>query len=286
MLGYVRIEKGELKVKEYELYRGLYCSLCKTLGREYGQLMRMILSYDVTFLVLVLLSVRNIAPKFKKGVCPFNFTKRCNYCTNAESEFSYAAAVSVMMFYFKVKDNISDGSFFRRVLMKLIHPFAKHKFKKAVKKYPDIAFELSVLMSEQAETEQRNTGDIDEAADASAKALGKIFTFENNNDNLYSFAYALGRWVYLTDAADDIKKDLKTKNYNVFVNCFGIKSEDDYTDEVRQQIIGMLNMSIAPATDYCNKMKLNGLCSIIENVLYYGTETVMNKILKDNLKDD
>ena len=76
MLGYVRICKEELKVKEYELYRGLYCSLCRRLGREYGQLSRLMLSYDVTFLVLVALSAADVTPQFRRGRCPFNPTAK------------------------------------------------------------------------------------------------------------------------------------------------------------------------------------------------------------------
>ena len=44
MLGYVKIDKGELKVREYEVYTGYYCGVCKSIGRRYGQLPRMVLS--------------------------------------------------------------------------------------------------------------------------------------------------------------------------------------------------------------------------------------------------
>lgn len=53
MFGYVRIDKGELKVKEYEAYRGIYCSLCRALSKRYGLFSRLILSYDMTFLAMV-----------------------------------------------------------------------------------------------------------------------------------------------------------------------------------------------------------------------------------------
>ena len=39
MLGYVKIDKGELKVREYEVYTGYYCGVCKYIGRRYGQSM-------------------------------------------------------------------------------------------------------------------------------------------------------------------------------------------------------------------------------------------------------
>ena len=56
MYGYVRPDKGELKVKEYELFRAVYCGLCETLRERYGFFTRFAVNYDMTFLAMVLLS--------------------------------------------------------------------------------------------------------------------------------------------------------------------------------------------------------------------------------------
>ena len=58
MFGYVRPFKGEMLVKEYDAYKGVYCELCRALGRYYGPLMRMTLSYDCTFYALLFESAR------------------------------------------------------------------------------------------------------------------------------------------------------------------------------------------------------------------------------------
>ena len=52
MLGYVTIAKGELKIKEYDTYKAIYCSLCKQLGKDYGIFAKFILSYDFVFLAI------------------------------------------------------------------------------------------------------------------------------------------------------------------------------------------------------------------------------------------
>ena len=36
MFGYVTVYKPELKIKDYSLYKGVYCTLCKRMGREYN----------------------------------------------------------------------------------------------------------------------------------------------------------------------------------------------------------------------------------------------------------
>lgn len=281
MLGYVRMYKPELKVKEYETYRGLYCTLCKNLGRQYGILSRLILSYDLTFLALIILSVQSVSPSFKGGRCPFNLSKKCNYCTNADEVFNFTSAVSVIMFYYKVKDNIADGGFFKKVLMYLILPYAASRRKKAMKKYEKLDIIISKSMNKQAETEKENTDSFDKAAHNSADALGKIFTYyDDANIDLYRFGYMVGRWVYLIDAADDIEKDMKNHSFNVFVNKYHMTSVNEITQNVKKDIESTLNVSSAAAIEAYNKLELTVMFPIIENILFDGMGSSMNKVLK------
>lgn len=282
MLGYVRVNKPELKVKEYELYKGLYCSLCKAMGKHFGLLSRLTLSYDITFLVLVRLCFSSCVPDFKSGRCSFNPMKKCNYCQGSGEEFRYASAVSMMMFYHKVKDNISDGNIFKRLIMYLILPWAYFKNKKAEKMYPEVSKIIAGAMKNQAETERENTADTDKAAHESADALGKVvsYGFDDKEESVYRFGYGVGKWVYLTDAADDIKKDLKNKSFNVYVNKFRIGNEADITDEVKRQIESELNMSSAFTCDAFHSVENKTLASLCENIIYEGMEIMMNTILK------
>ncbi|MGN1118468.1 MAG: DUF5685 family protein, partial [Acutalibacteraceae bacterium] len=41
MIGYVRVYKPEMKIKHYEEYRAVYCSLCRILGKRYGLIARL-----------------------------------------------------------------------------------------------------------------------------------------------------------------------------------------------------------------------------------------------------
>lgn len=282
MLGYVRINKGELKVREYELYKGLYCSLCKAMGKHFGVLSRLTLSYDITFLVLVRMCFSSFCPEFRNGVCPFNITKKCNYCSNADEQLRYAAAVSMMLFYYKVRDNIADGGFFKKTVMYLILPYAFFKNRKAKRMYPEIEQIINESMEKQYQTELRQTASADEAAHESAHSLGKIISygFEDADSAIYRFGYAMGKWVYLCDAADDIKKDLKKKSYNVFVNIYGIRNEADITEEIYENAGVFLNMSAACACEAFDEVPDKTMASIVENIIYDGTEKVMNNIMK------
>lgn len=50
LFGYIRPFKPYMRYSEYQVYGGFYCGLCKNLGENYGQLYRMMLSYDFAFL--------------------------------------------------------------------------------------------------------------------------------------------------------------------------------------------------------------------------------------------
>lgn len=280
MFGYIKINKPEMKVKEYEAYRGLYCSLCRSLGKNFGILSRLTLSYDITFLLLVRLSLSLTVPEFKRGRCPFNPSKMCNYCLNADEELRFSAAVSMMLFYYKVKDNIADGSFFRKILMYLILPYAYLKYRKAEKMYPEVAGIIEKGMANQNETEKSKTDLTDKAAHESADVLGKIFAYGlfDGEGKAYRFGYGIGKFVYLADAADDIEKDIKNKSYNPFVEKYKLTKAPD--DEIKSEIEGTLNMCAAVAAEAFKETEKKTLTPIVENIIYDGLENTMKTILK------
>ncbi len=282
MFGYVRVNKPEMKVKEYEAYRGIYCSLCKSMRKSFGVLSSLTLSYDLTFFALARLSFGGKIPSFKGGRCPYNPTKRCNYCQNGEEELKYAAAVSMMMFYFKVRDNIADGAFFRRLLMYLILPYALIKYKKAKRFYKEAALIIEKAMEEQAITENSGTDSPDRAAHCSADALGKLLDYGFGNESIYRFGYGTGKFVYLCDALDDIEKDITKKNYNVFVKKYNLVSKP--SEEIKEEIKMSLNMCLAMMGEAYEKTENKSLSPIMENIIYEGTENTMNDILKGKVK--
>lgn len=282
MFGYIKCDKPEMKVKEYETYKGLYCSLCRAMIKHFGILASVTLSYDIAFLVLMRLSFTSVVPDFKGGRCPFNPTKRCNYCSNGTDEFRYATAVSMMMLYHKVKDNIADSPFYKRILMYLILPYAFLKNRKAEKMYPEVGALIGEAMKKQAETEKKGSASPDEAAHESADALGKILAWgiPDEKGSIYRFGYGTGKWVYLCDAADDLKDDLKSGGYNVFVGMLGLQKGEEPSDGDLCVIERCLNMSCAFAAEGFEETKEKTLVPIVENIIYSGTQNVMNNILK------
>src|SRR5690554_5887453 len=111
MFGYVRAYKPELKVKELESYKGVYCGLCKALGREFTPLARFTLNYDFTFLAMLRLSLADKCPGFTTKRCPFNPFKRCFVCRDTDNILKSVSATAMIFFYYKLRDNLSDCGF-------------------------------------------------------------------------------------------------------------------------------------------------------------------------------
>ena len=54
MFGYVTVNKEELRIKEWNRYHAYYCGLCHALKETAGVKARMTVSYDMTFLAMLL----------------------------------------------------------------------------------------------------------------------------------------------------------------------------------------------------------------------------------------
>ena len=97
------------------------------------------MSYDVTFFVVFALGIQkenNVC--FKGGRCPFNPAKKCNYTNTDNPVFDFACAFTVIVTYYKLRDNIADGGFIKKILYGFLMPFVYFKYKKAKKLHPEI----------------------------------------------------------------------------------------------------------------------------------------------------
>lgn len=281
MLGYIRASKPEMKFRDYEFYKGVYCTLCKALGKRYGFIPRFILSYDFTFFAMVRMAVRSQCPGFKKSHCSFNPTKKCLDCNRDNEDIAYTADVSILMMYHKLRDNIEDSRFFKRLLCKLMLPYAKHLYKKACKRTGDICKVLEEQMARQLEIESRNAN-LDEAADPSAVMLSELLV--NNidceeKDALRKFGYMVGRWVYITDTVNDCEDDIKDGSFNPLKKRFEDENFAEYCEE-------MMNLTIGEAINCYKRLKIVRFDDILTNILYDGVYEVTQKVLKKKGAED
>ena len=277
MFGYVRIGKPELKVREYEMYKAVYCSLCKALGKHYGIISRLTLSYDFTFLALLNMSLKEGCTHIERKCCVFNPLKRCNYCKD-DGSMDMPSAVAMIMLYYKICDNIADEKGFKKLGYCLLKPIFSRAHKKAERKYPLAEKFVAEYIEEQSTLENQGCAELDRAADPTAKALAKIFTLCSNNEKekiiLDRLGYCMGRYIYILDAACDFEEDMKKNKYNV------LKKDCENTEDVRAKVKPQLYFCINEAAKAFELLDLKKNKGILGNIVYVGLEDTFKKELQ------
>lgn len=271
MLGYVKAYKPELKIKHYEEYRGVYCSVCRTMRKRYGLISALTLSYDFTFFAIMRLCTSESPICFEQKRCPFNPAKKCNFCQGKNEQLNYTVDMAMITVYYKILDNIADSGFFKKLLMYLILPIFSLYHKKAKKYCPEGDNIIGKQMKRQAEIEKNKTADIDIAADPTAEAMSVLLSLGFDGDTqrvLKRIGYLIGRWVYIADAFDDMEKDRKSGGYNPLL--LSGKTADD-----AEKALNMTAAEITAAYELLDVKSFNG---IINNIVYDGLYMSMKSI--------
>ena len=287
MFGYVRAFKPQMKVCEYDTYKSVYCGLCKKMGREFGFVSRMTLSYDFTFLALMNMALNDFEICHKNERCIAHPLKK-SYCLKSSDALEYPSFAAVILIYHKLKDDYADKGFKGKTLAFVTLPFLKKGYKKAKNKYPDLAGKIEFYMSEQKKTEQKNTASIDEACEASSQMMAQIASYlsedENQKQVLSRFGYFIGRYVYLCDALDDLKKDCRKGNFNPLKNHFSFDkkelSDEDF-DKARKYALDSLNLTMAELAESYVRLEQKHFKPINDNIVYLGMKNTFSLIYNE-----
>lgn len=220
MFGYVTPLKAELKVKDFTKFRSYYCGLCLHIKNTAGNLPRMVLNYDMTFLAVLLDSLSIKEPNFELNRCIVHPKEKKPVVINNDA-LTYAAAMNLTLYYHKIKDDIEDDNNIKsKILEKVLYPYQK-KISKSIDEINTIIKNNLKTLREYENT--KNFSSIDEICHPFSDIVGNILKcypnelVNDNNElrnNLYSLGYTLGKWIYLIDAFDDLKKDMNENKFN------------------------------------------------------------------------
>ncbi len=276
MFGYIRADKPELKIKEYDTYKAVYCSLCRRLGRNYGRLSRLTLSYDFTFLTMLNMSLKEGCPRYEKKRCRVNPLKSCMYCAD-EQDFDMPAACAMIMLYYKILDNIADEKGFKKLGFVIIKPLFSRAHKKAIADYPEIESIISGYISAQNKLENENCDNLDMACEPTASVMSEIFALCSENDAqkrvLNRLGYCIGRYVYLLDAAADLGDDIKSGSYN----CLKYSAGEDIKAYIKQKVYPQLYFCVNEAAKAFELLDIKKYKPILGNIIYLGLEKTFLK---------
>ncbi len=279
MFGYVKVYQPELKMGEFEYYRGVYCALCRRLGKRYGLVAQWSLSYDFTFLALFRLAQAERCVGFKSARCPYNPFKKRTCCCDTE-QLDAVADAAVLLTYYKVQDTLADAGFLKKLGAWLLYLPTAYDRRRCRKRHPDWDEYIGRCMHKQRELEQRGCTSLDEAAEPTAHILQFLFSLQTADETeqtaLSRFGYCLGRWIYQLDAADDLTQDRKRGDYNPLLLAY-----PQMTDEqIREQSHFSLNASLAECKAAYERLTIRRFGGIIQNVLEWGMPTVQRQVIK------
>jgi len=217
MFGYVQPLKPELKVKEFSLYRGYYCGVCKALGMLYGQPSRFTVTYDAAFLAFINSALTEDEENISLERCAVN-PLRPKPIVSFDPAVNYAAAVNLIMAYYKLKDSWHDEkNSFSLLASWVLRPSAM-RMKKA---YPEIGDAVAKQLGRLAILEAEKATSIDEVSHPFAKLISAVLPAPHVKGRqrrvMEWLGYNLGKWVYIVDAYSDIESDIASGSYNVLI---------------------------------------------------------------------
>ena len=276
LFGYIKPDTPELLVRESEQYKAVYCSLCKALGKHYGVISRLTLSYDCTFLSLFLLGTQPECKGYHRGRCVVNPLKKCNFCKDSTEALRMPAAFSVLSMYQKLWDDLHDSGFLGKIRSLCLMPLAIRPYRKACRDYPDLAKALSRMMREQTAAEQDPKASLDSCAEPTARMLSHVFAStaqEETQKRIYeTIGYFLGKWIYLIDAADDLEDDLKKGSFNPLIVTEKLTKHADEKQikEAKESCNGALNLCVSQIIASVNLLSFYQYGPIIGNIVEKG----------------
>lgn len=286
MFGYVKVMSPELKVREYELYRGTYCGLCRAMGKCTGQCSRMTLSYDFTFLVAVRLILTDTKISFSQRRCLVHPLKKRN-SMNSNEQLDFCAYASAILGYHKIKDDLADEKGFKKFKARLAYPYVKKWRKKALKAgLEPLDKRIGELLSELSVIETQRRPSVDEPAGIFGEILGEMTAFglEGAEQRLArNLGVCVGKWIYIADALDDMKEDKEKGRYNPFLLLYGGRLPEEreleyISDAMKAELLGA-----EAAADLIDTENIP-VKNIVENILYLGMPDTVEKILKGEEK--
>ena len=280
MFGYIRPMQGELKVRELERFKACYCGLCHALGRQYGFRARFILSYEFVFLSMLLWGDGD-APEIKRKRCIASPCRRKKYCAGNDTLYA-CAGYSVILTWWKLRDAVTDEGFFRAIPYRLASLLLSSAYKKAVRRLPEFDRTVREQLSRLVSIEAAADKSLDETADKFAmilKAAAESTAQEPQRRALYELLYHLGRWVYIIDACDDLKNDVKYGRYNPVALRFQLGGTA-LTEDSAEAILTTLTHSGNLMSSAFELMPENAWTGIISNIIYLGMPDTAARILK------
>ncbi len=260
MFGYIGVNKPELKIKDFETYQGYYCGLCRALGRQTGRFSQLTLTYDMTFLALLLTGLYEEEGEWVTERCPVHPWKKCRKIVNSCTE--YAAQVNVLLAYYNLLDDWEDDRSLKSLLLACL---IRGKCRKLQEAWPRQSRAIEEYLKKLHQCESTESPDLDLAAGLTGEMLAEIFVYREDcwSPHLRRMGFFLGKFIYLMDAYEDLDEDRTSGSYNPWKYF----PDSEHFDDDCQSI---LTMMMSEASRAFERLPILINADILRNVLYSG----------------
>lgn len=260
MFGYVTINKDELKIKDFNKYQMYYCGVCQELKERHGMAAQATLTYDMTFLAVLLFGLYEEEQRTEEHRCLMRPGKK-HPCVRSEFT-AYAADMNVLLCYYNLLDDWYDE---KKVVPFTLARIIRRAFIDVCKRYPRQSKAVSRYMKQLKACETSGQTQIDLAAGYTGELFGEIFVFRKDGweQTLRDMGYYMGKFIYLMDAYEDIKDDIKHENYNPWIPL-------QTQNEFKQKAKDILTMMAADCSKAFEKLPVVENVDILRNILYSG----------------
>lgn len=283
MFGYIKPSAPDLRVREYELYKAVYCGLCYSLGKKVTCTSRLSLSYDFAFLALVRMALVRESGTLIKKRCIAHIGKKRNVVVDS-NELNITARLSALLTYYKIKDDIADSKGFKRFAVRFLLPSASRMKKKAKIDWECENY-INERLSELSKLEKEGCDSLDRVSEPFGALMAKIcaYGFEKGSPAqriASEIGRHIGRFIYIIDAIDDYSEDIKSGSYNPFTYIYGsdiLKFTKD-TPLLKDALIMTLS-SVADAVELIDFNDFGEFGEIIKNTIYIGLPALVDKVI-------
>ncbi len=283
MFGYITPDKPELKIREFEVFRGYYCGVCKSIAKRAGHRSRCVLSYDTAFLALLLDSLQKIPVTGSLKRCFVHPLKK-RFIVADNPAVEYASDINILLAYYNLKDKWQDEK-------KLLGPagmlLLRKGFNRVKRKYPLLVQGVQSELDSLQQLEQQRCAFMDEVSEPFAGLMRKVFEFGSENaaerEALGWIGYNLGKWIYLMDAYEDIEDNIKSGSYNPLLTQFHYGDKEDvqvFRQRIREKTEFILIYSLSEMEKAFSLLDIQKNQGILENIVYQGLLVKTRNVLE------
>ncbi len=300
MIGYLKPDKMELVMKDYQYYKMYYCSICRHLVKNNLRIYSFLTGYEGTLLAMLYneLVVQNGeaildncsgVPLAKVPVLPAD-----------HEAIELGAYLCLLAFQVKFQDNLLDETGF---WITKYNQFLKNHIEKSAKKRKDVYEKFKIDLNYVHE-KQKELRALEEDLSIREPAVyldhwGYLFAYimtqpfsekveEKRCQALRDMFSGLGKIINLLDAMADVKEDASSGQFNPILKAESPKDPKDreWLEFAYKSYSGMIKTERQKIFKLLPILALRESLSIVQNILTHCLDRELKKVFDSMVLDD